>query len=896
MGAWSGLARGSASISQDPLLVPHCSAGMCVIVCSQPDGSILDSAIEDHYGGLDNYVSYMSKDGSWGDGLILSVAAILYQKKIAIYADNMEHVMKPFHISHLSESTKDHDDPANLSLGFVDGNHYISLRKSSDTQVGLHSSLEEPCSSGLHSATVPTGKVVHDVLTEAPAVSTPFKETHRPSCPVDAIKTRTLPAEFQGYHPPAGLMPCQQLLKSKRKFYFQQKWFDTYPWLTYDPALKAVRCVHCSKASELGLLKQAKCVETCFVSDGYSNWKKAAGTDGRFESHELSRCHLFAKEALFNRMQRVPVTSKLSQQVADQQDRAREALKMIFSSVAFLARQGLPLRGHDDTEGNFLQLLYLRATDVPQLREWIAQKTTYTHHDIQNEILRLYAHAVLRKICGAIQQSRCFAVMVDGTQDIARNEQESFCIRYVDSAMQPQEAFVGFYAVEDTTGKGLARCVEDVLLQLQLPMEQLRGQTYDGASNMSGAYKGCQAIIAKKQPLATYVHCSAHVTNLVATAAASASTLIRDSIECVNELGVLCNASGKFKSVLTRVAANSCDGPVRNLKPLCPTRWLIRVPAIEAALSQYALIIATLQEAEGTCSTEVATRAAGLHRRFADGSTLMCLAMAVDVLSPLECLNKALQSVSMTVAGMLESAKKVKACLLELRTADHFSGILVDTIRQIEDLQLEELHMPRARRPPKRLTGQAEAYSPQSVEEYYQTEYFKMLDVCIQQMSDRMLDCPGLQKYCELEDILLSGSVGPVIENYPEFHSAQALQAEVSMFRKLPALTTGSQVTLQVCLDAYRTLSADVQRMFCNTEILMRLLAVNPASSATAERSFSSLRRLKTYVRCTTSQQRLNHLALCHIHKDILDTLDVTLLMKEFVSASDRRSCVFGKI
>jgi len=47
---------------------------MCVIVCSQPDGSILDSAIEDHYGGLDNYVSYMSKDGSWGDGLILSVS------------------------------------------------------------------------------------------------------------------------------------------------------------------------------------------------------------------------------------------------------------------------------------------------------------------------------------------------------------------------------------------------------------------------------------------------------------------------------------------------------------------------------------------------------------------------------------------------------------------------------------------------------------------------------------------------------------------------------------------------------------------------------------------------------------------------------------------------------
>ena len=39
----------------------------------------------------------------------------------------------------------------------------------------------------------------------------------------------------------------------------------------------------------------------------------------------------------------------------------------------------------------------------------------------------------------------------------------------------------------------------------QLPISALRGQTYDGASNMSGQHKGCQALICEKQPLALLI-------------------------------------------------------------------------------------------------------------------------------------------------------------------------------------------------------------------------------------------------------------------------------------------------------------------------------------------------------------------------------------------------------
>ena len=44
-------------------------------------------------------------------------------------------------------------------------------------------------------------------------------------------------------------------------------------------------------------------------------------------------------------------------------------------------------------------------------------------------------------------------------------------------------------------------------------------------------------------------------------------------------------------------------------------------------------------------------------------------------------------------------------------------------------------------------------------------------------------------------------------------------------------------------------------------------------TTATAERTFSSLRRLKTYMRSTMSQERLNHLALLHVERDLYTKL-----------------------
>ena len=58
-------------------------------------------------------------------------------------------------------------------------------------------------------------------------------------------------------------------------------------------------------------------------------------------------------------------------------------------------------------------------------------------------------------------------------------------------------------------------------------------------------------------------------------------------------------------------------------------------------------------------------------------------------------------------------------------------------------------------------------------------------------------------------------------------------------------------------------------RHFPNLKALLRILLTIPVTNAEAERSFSTLKRLKTYLRSTIGQERLNGLALLAVHNGV---------------------------
>ena len=97
---------------------------------------------------------------------------------------------------------------------------------------------------------------------------------------------------------------------------------------------------------------------------------------------------------------------------------------------------------------------------------------------------------------------------------MSNREQLVICLRWIDKDMEVHEDMVGLYQIDDTGADTITRSIKDALLRLNLSISRCRGQTYDGASAMSGRKTGVQARIKEDEPKALYNHCHGYVIHL----------------------------------------------------------------------------------------------------------------------------------------------------------------------------------------------------------------------------------------------------------------------------------------------------------------------------------------------------------------------------------------------
>ena len=72
-----------------------------------------------------------------------------------------------------------------------------------------------------------------------------------------------------------------------------------------------------------------------------------------------------------------------------------------------------------------------------------------------------------------------------------------------------------------------------------------------------------------------------------------------------------------------------------------------------------------------------------------------------------------------------------------------------------------------------------------------------------------------------------------------------------------------------------------------NIYVALKILAVTPVTTCECERSVSALRRLKTWLRNTMEEERLNGLAMMHINNDI--TIEVNKVVDTFARKNNTR-------
>ena len=145
----------------------------------------------------------------------------------------------------------------------------------------------------------------------------------------------------------------------------------------------------------------------------------------------------------------------------------------------------------------------------------------------------------------------------------------------------------------------------------------------------------------------------------------------------------------------------------------------------------------------------------------------------------------------------------------------------------------------------------------------------------------------------KLESVLVldDGSKQPLIQEIIEFYGSDFDSADrrTTQLRILTSSSGIERLNLQSIITYIKTLTHEQKEYFSEVAKILKLIPLIPATNATSERSFSALRRLKTWLCTTMSQQRVNWCMILHVHKDRTDKLSITDIADDFIGRNQSR-------
>ena len=265
-------------------------------------------------------------------------------------------------------------------------------------------------------------------------------------------------------------------------------------------------------------------------------------------------------------------------------------------------------------------------------------------------------------------------------------------------------------------------------------------------------------------------------------------------------------------------------------------------------------------------------------------------------------ISRTLQGSHVSAAeGQQVAAMSVKTLQL-LRSDENFECFWSKTVSGANERDVSDPVLPRRRKAPKRYAiGTGEGSNPERVEDYYRCAYFEALDLTINCIENRF-DQPGYQIYSRLESLLVKAAnkldyeedIDFVVKFYGEDLSKDQLKVQLDILAaNLPVMT--ERYDLPSLLSQLKAMSHAQRSLLHQVCTVTALILVMPATNAVSERSFSTLRRVTTYLRSTMSQVRLNCIMTLHIHKELTDKLDLLEIGNEFMAASNHRQHTLGK-
>ena len=162
-------------------------------------------------------------------------------------------------------------------------------------------------------------------------------------------------------------------------------------------------------------------------------------------------------------------------------------------------------------------------------------------------------------------------------------------------------------------------------------------------------------------------------------------------------------------------------------------------------------------------------------------------------------------------------------------------------------------------------------------------------------------DQPGFKVYQNIQALFLNAvrrcpyeyELSAVCEIYDDINK-EDLGNEIPLFARLVADDERENFGIGDLIGMIQKLTKGQKALLKETTTLAKTMLVMPATNAESEQTFSAMKRIKTYMRATTSDNRLNHLMVMHVHREELDRMDHVRMASEFVLMNSEIKVVFG--
>ena len=349
-----------------------------------------------------------------------------------------------------------------------------------------------------------------------------------------------------------------------------------------------------------------------------------------------------------------------------------------------------------------------------------------------------------------------------------------------------------------------------------------------------------------------------------------------------------------------------------SLRPLCMTRRLCSKSSLDSLVNNYDALLQWFYELTLSGSSE--EKAAGLAYtiKLTKFINYYSIQLLQKVFSLMHYTHKEIQKPSHSineVRTMIDNLVKIFKAELTDEQASNFFHECCHEGSDVDDggLGLEEPEAPRVWlrnerlenfHNPTRCRVGIRPGTKEEILEYHMKIYMEVMRNIVQAFEERFEIDPVVSA---MESYLAFTQISPYTAGEPSCDSGNL----VAVTRLIQDNSLG-EVTIQGLIGDLRRIrnyekvsnithstspSAIAKTISSNTSLVatlpdfvhtLRLLLLIPATTCSAERSFSSLRRLKTYLRNNMTPSRLNNLAVLNIHKDVTDSLELGILVDKW--------------